>query len=308
MVSRIWMEEKKTGFDKKDYLAKISVNTNAKAPIYQSLTFKIGQTNETSDETYLGLTDQDFNRNPYRRYAASQLDQITTQQNQFSLTHVIRPLSSMDVTTTAYRTEFERNWYKLDRIRATTTGDRIKISDLLERPNEFPDAYAIMIGNSSPNPNALELKNNNREYYSQGIQTILGIQYESSTVHHDIELGVRLHEDQVDRFQWVDLYAMDEGVLELTNRGIPGTESNRVTTSNALAAHIQYKLSYGKLTAIPGLRYESISLKRLNYGTNDVSRTGVELETHKNEVNVYIPRNWPGLQIQQISEHIYGHP
>ena len=278
-----------TGFDKKDYLAKIRINTNAKAPIYQSLTFKIGQTNETSDETYLGLTDQDFNRNPYRRYAASQLDQITTQQNQFSLTHVIRPLAFMDVTTTAYRSEFERNWYKLDRIRATSDGDRTKINDLLERPAEYPEAYAIMIGNSSPNPNALELKNNNREYYAQGIQTLLGFQFGSNSVHHDLELGVRLHEDQVDRFQWVDLYAMDEGVLELTNRGIPGTESNRVTTSNALAAHIQYKISYNKLTAIPGLRYESISLERLDYGINDVSRTGVELETRENNVNVLIP-------------------
>ncbi len=40
--------------------------------IYQSLEVKIGKTTEVSNETYLGLTDEDFAANPYIRYAATQ--------------------------------------------------------------------------------------------------------------------------------------------------------------------------------------------------------------------------------------------
>src|SRR5687768_7393277 len=49
-----------TGFDKKDYLAKFRLNSNEDAKVYQSLTFKVGQASETSNETYLGLTENDF--------------------------------------------------------------------------------------------------------------------------------------------------------------------------------------------------------------------------------------------------------
>lgn len=51
-----------TGFDKKDYVAKFRFNTNKEAKIYQSISFKIAQANEVSDETYLGLTEADFKK------------------------------------------------------------------------------------------------------------------------------------------------------------------------------------------------------------------------------------------------------
>ncbi len=278
-----------TGYDKKDYLAKVRVNTNSMAPVYQSLTFKIGQTDETSDETYLGLTSDDFNENPLRRYAGSQVDQMNTEQNQFSLTHIIRPVSFMDITTTAYRNEFKRNWYKLDKVRSEQDGSSIGISSILDDPQTYSAEFGIITGTTSLNENALLVKANNREYFSQGIQTLVGFQFETSAISHDIEVGVRVHKDQVDRFQWVDEYSMNDGVMELTQSGTPGTESNRVTTANAVAAHLQYKLSAGKLTAIPGVRYENIKLERLNYGIEDPDRNGTDLSTRSNHVGVVIP-------------------
>lgn len=278
-----------TGFDKKDYLAKLRINTNPDATVYQALTFKIGQTTETSDETYLGLTDADFARNPRRRYAASQKDKMNTEHKQYVLRHVIRPAKGVDITTTLYRTDFHRNWYKLDRVRATADGERVRISDLLSDPETYAAEYAIVVGGTSPNDNALEVKANNRTYYAHGLESIVGLQFGNGKVSHELELGFRLHEDQIDRFQWVDYYRMANGVMELTQAGTPGTESNLIETANAMAAYAQYRLQSGRLTIIPGLRFEHIRILRKDYGKNDPRRTGANLATRENKIDVLIP-------------------
>jgi len=278
-----------TGFDKKDFMAKLRVNTNPEANVYQSLTFKIAQASEDSDETYLGITDADFDRTPYRRYAGSQIDQIVTDHKLYQFLYVIRPSDRVDITTSLYRTEFERNWYKLNKVRSAEDADAIGISTLLENPELYPEAFQIVTGSSSQNDNALELKNNNRSYFGQGIQTIVGFNFQSDRVDHDIEVGIRYHQDEMDRFQWVDHYRMAEGIMQLTTQGTPGTESNRIESATALAVHALYKISVSKLIITPGLRYENIAMLREDYGKNDPERTGTDLTTRKNNVDVFIP-------------------
>jgi len=286
-----------TGFNKEDYLVKFRVNTDANARFYQSLTFKFAQTNETSNETYLGLTREDFAATPLRRYAGSQRDVMNTEQQQLQLRHAISLTPHLDVTTTLYRNNFHRNWYKLDKVKPSAEADKIGISSLLGNPEIYPEAYAIVTGASSPNEDALHVKNNNRDYYAQGIQSIVGYDFVTGTVAHEAEFGIRWHEDQIDRFQWVDFYAMDKGVMELTETGTPGTESNRVETAQALALHWQHKLNFGKLTATPGLRHESIEIYREDYGKNDVDRDRVDdddptvsdFSDRTNTVSVWLP-------------------
>ena len=278
-----------TGFDKKDYLAKLRFNTSPDATVYQALTLKISQTDETSNETYLGLTDADFARTPNLRYAGSQQDVMNTQQRHFIARHMIRPVSFLDVTTTLYRTEFERDWFKLDRVRAGDTGDRVKIAGILDDPEIFAAEYAILRGATSANDNALEVKHNNREYYAQGLQSVVGLRFDGAGAAHDVEIGFRIHEDEIDRFQWVDLFRMDNGVMVPTVTGTPGTESNRVEQATAFAAHLQYTLSVGKLRATPGLRYENITIERTDYGKNDPQRTGTDLAQRENAIDVFIP-------------------
>jgi Fe(3+) dicitrate transport protein len=277
-----------TGFDKQDYLAKIRVNTKAEAKVYQSLTFKVGHTRENSNETYLGLTQEDFDTTPNRRYAASQKDEMTTTQWQLSLTHILRLSKLFDVTTTAYRSEFARNWYKLDKVR-DSTGTKSSIGSILDDPTAYDDAYDILKGQTSTNSDALFVKANNREYYAQGVQTVLGFNFETGKVKHDIDLGFRIHQDQIDRFQWIDEYAMDNGVMMLTEAGEHGTESNRVETANAIASYLQYKLKFWNFTITPGVRFEQINIDRKDYGKEDPTRTGVDLSERSNNTNVFIP-------------------
>ncbi len=277
-----------SGFSKQDYLAKFRVNTNEDANIYQSLTLKIGYAITDANETYLGLTQGDFETSPYRRYSGSQVDQINTNQSQFSLTHVAKFSKLFNITTTAYRTNFKRNWYKLNKVK-DSTGTKTKIDELLDNPTGFDDAFSILTGTTSTNDDALFVKANNRSYYAQGIQTVLGFNFITNNITHEIDLGFRLHKDQIDRFQWVDEYAMDNGIMKLTKVGIPGTESNRIGTANALASYIQYKLRVANFTLIPGIRYENITLTRKDYGSADPDRSGVDLKERSNTVDVFIP-------------------
>ena len=106
----------RTGFYTQDYLGKLRFNTSPQARIFQSLELKIGAGKEDSDETYLGITDRDFEENPVRRYAASQADNITWDHQQYQVQHFMAIPSAVDLTTTFYRNNFARNWYKLQSI------------------------------------------------------------------------------------------------------------------------------------------------------------------------------------------------
>ncbi len=273
-----------TGFDKQDFMAKVRVHTNQEAPIYQSLTFKIGQANEMSNETYLGLTAEDFDETPLRRYAGSQEDVMNTKHSQYSLTHFAQLTDFLDIHTSLYRNEFSRNWYKLDKVGGQS------ISNILNSPSDFPDQLSIIKGGSDvDNTNALAVKANNRSYYSKGLQTNLIFHHIQGSTKHRLDIGIRVHQDEIDRFQWVDLYNMNEGTMQLSSSGTPGTESNRVGLANATAIYGQYKVEVDRLTVTAGMRHEHISISRDDYGKEDTNRSGANLSSRENIVAVWIP-------------------
>ena len=277
-----------TGFDKKDYLAKFRINTKIDAKIYQSLSFKAGTSSENSNDTYLGITQDDFNATPYRRYAGSQKDQMLTSQSQLSATYLIKPFKFMTFTSTVYRNDFHRNWYKLDAVK-DSSGAKNSISKILADPASYQNAYDIITGQTSINSDAFYVKANNRAYFGQGVQSIIGLDFKSGEMHHDIDLGFRYHQDNVDRFQYEDQYKMSDMTMMLTNAGKPGTESNKISNAIAAASYIQYKLLYKKLTATTGLRHEHIWLTEKDFGKNDPDRLGTFMTQTSNEVDVFIP-------------------
>nr|MBP6626572.1 TonB-dependent receptor plug domain-containing protein [Arenimonas sp.] len=103
-----------SGYSLNDFVGKLRFVSGPDAAHYQQFDLKYGRSTQDSDETYLGLTDADFARTPNRRYAGSQLDNIQTEQQLLELRHLIELGDKADLTTVAYRTEFPRNWYKLN--------------------------------------------------------------------------------------------------------------------------------------------------------------------------------------------------
>ena len=274
-----------TGFDKSDYLAKFSVNSNLDAKMYQSLTFKIQYSEEEANETYLGLTDEDFEENPFRRYRASSEDVMNAEHQQYQLTHFIQVSPSLNISTTGYLNKFKRNWYKLTDV---NLGERVSINNILSSPLDYPMEYQTILGNEDSQDDVMGIKANNRKYTSNGVQSIAKLRWGSDWLQ-TLEAGIRYHEDDEDRFQWVDRYAFQNRELIRTTVGVKGEDANRISYAKAVAAHFLYKLSINGLTVTPGLRYENITLGRTDYGSNDAKRSGLDLSERENRVDVWMP-------------------
>ncbi|PKP25030.1 MAG: TonB-dependent receptor [Bacteroidetes bacterium HGW-Bacteroidetes-2] len=274
-----------TGFDKTDYLGKFRLNTNMNSKIFQAITFKIQYSEETANETYLGLTQQDFDANPFRRYVASSQDKMETEHHQFQINHIIKLSKNFKLNTTAYRNTFFRNWYKLEDINIS---DGVGIATILDNPSQFTEEYLAITGVIDTGDDVFGVKANNRNYEAKGIQSIANFTF-GNTVYQDIEFGIRYHEDFEDRFQWKDKFAIQNHQMIRTTVAVKGSDANRISSAEALAAHILYKVTFNKLTITPGVRYENITLHKKDFGKNDTFRNGINLSTSQNKVDVFIP-------------------
>lgn len=277
-----------TGFEIDDLVVKLAVRTAEGAAMPQSLQLKYQRYNETSDETYLGLTLADFQADPYRRYRGSQVDQMNAKHETWQATHRIALTSAFDLTTVAYRTETARAWYKLNDV--LSGGSLRSLGAVLANPAAFPDAYATLVGAPgyiSP-AGALRVRNNNRVYYATGVQSVLTARFSTGGAEHALELSARYHVDEEDRFQQDDRYQMRDGRMILTSAGAPGSQENRVGEAKAWAFFVRDTIDFGALTVTPGLRYETIDLKRTNYALGDAARTAPTSVNHS-DVDVWIP-------------------
>jgi Fe(3+) dicitrate transport protein len=270
-----------SGFDIQDYLLKFRLNTSPATRRYQQLELKFGRTLQDSDETYLGLTDTDFRSNPRRRYAASQRDVFTSNFRQVRARHFLTLSPDLDLTTTLYRHDFGRNWYKLGHVQERDIGS------ILADPERFPEQMAIIRGGDS-GPDALAARANNREYFAQGVETVLGLRVVPGATRHFLEVGLRYHEDREDRFQHEDRYRMADSRMILSRSGAPGSQSNQINDARAWAVFAQDRIEWSRWTWIPGVRYERIELIRTDYSGNDPHRSS-PTRVRSNSLDVLIP-------------------
>ncbi len=271
-----------TGFTIRDFLGKFMVRTNPDAPVFQRLELKIGYNDQVSDETYLGLTRDDFARTPFRRYAGSQADRINTEHIQFMARHFALFSDHVDLTTTFYRNDFKRDWYKLQSVNGTG------LSGVLNNPEQHETALQILRGANSAN-DALIVRSNNRDYYSRGVESILSIAFDTGNVQNKLEFGVRLHQDEEDRFQLEDGYRMENGIMILSSNGVPGSQANRIGSATALSIYLQDKITYNRITFTPGVRLENILFTDTNYGPNNLERNGENFTENKTSVTEIVP-------------------
>ena len=261
-----------TGYELQDYVAKLNLG---------NFRFKGGYTEQSSDETYLGLTDVDFAADPNRRYAASAGDVFDSEHEQYQLGYVFDSADSWRGEVTAYRTDFHRNWYKLQSVNATA------ISDVLTDPM-YATELDYLKGSTSPD-DAIAKRANNRDYFSQGIQGRLEWDFGFGNTDVALTGGVRIHEDEEDRFQHEDDYRMQDGALLLTTAGAPGSTTNRVSSADVQAIFLDSEFRNGKWILTPGLRYENVDMQRLDYSTNDPSRENGPTRMRNNSVSTVIP-------------------
>jgi Fe(3+) dicitrate transport protein len=269
-----------TGFDLSDYLLKLRLGTGPGARIYQDIELKVSRTDEGSNETYLGLSSADFAAAPFRRYAATQRDRLDTGYTQISLRHFIRPAAGVDLSTVAYRGDFARSWYKLDRV-----GSRA-LTSVVADPAFAAELDILRGGNSTDD--ALTVRANARDYLSEGIQSVLGLQFGVLGGAHTVEVGARYHRDSEDRFQHDDLYRMQDGRMVLTTAGAPGSQDNRIGAARALALFMEDRIQYGRWIVSPGVRFENIDFTATVYEKGDATRTA-PVSVVETNVQVWVP-------------------
>lgn len=295
------------GFKRNDIIAKIRVKTDHVKGVNHALELKFGYADENSDETYVGLSADDFKKTPFLRYAGSQMDKLKTDHRQWVATYLLTFSNKLKITTNAYYNYFHRNWYKLNDVRAgITPKEKRSIADVLVDPETNIRYFDILTGKTDREEEALLVRANNRTYRSRGIQTRAEYRFNLNEFFFDLEFGLRYHADEEDRFQWDDSYSMKNKKMVLFMEGIHGTNANRVTSANALAGYLLAKLRYDAWTVTAGLRYEDVDLLKKDYTKEDLARSGkVRIET-PNHARVLIPGVGLHYQLMPAASVFFG--
>ena len=129
-----------TGFDTHDLMGKVG-QTGIDIALPQ-LELKYHYYKEISNETYLGLTEQDFEANPFSRYA-SQADVMKADQRQLMLTHTPNFSKNLKMVSNLYQNTFKRNWYKLSAV--TVGGNRLGLATVISDPNTYEAHLGLLV-------------------------------------------------------------------------------------------------------------------------------------------------------------------
>jgi Fe(3+) dicitrate transport protein len=244
-----------TGFYRNEWMFKGRHAFNPTSDLSHALSVKLTYSDEQSDETYLGLTDDDFRQNPLRRYEVSDQDRMRWHRTSAVVTHEIEPAYWLSLTTTAYRHDLFRVWSKANHFAGSS------LFDALTGPATTDNARfrAILAGQADTASPAEQLfvGPNQREYVSQGVQTLAAITATTGPLSHNIEAGVRFHYDRIQRLHTEDPYDVIGGQLRSVASPTVVTTHNKAETF-AVASHVTDDLQWGPLTLTPGVRLELI--------------------------------------------------
>ncbi len=245
-----------TGFGKNEGMLKLRANVDPAARVYHQFDAKAGISTERSFETYLGLTDADFEANPYRRYVGSQKGLMRWWRSQAQLSYLLAYGDLVEFQTTAYRHDFSRAWTKFNTFRGGPS-----IEDVMADSGGQSAIYlGILRGeeDSTSADEALMIGTNARRYVSQGIQNTLRISPRTKYVDQTIEFGARFHADTIRRDHTQDGYLMVSSTLVPEGTDEEQTTLNRgAAYAGALHLHDEIVI-VDRFTVSPGARVELI--------------------------------------------------
>ncbi len=295
-----------TGLNVEDYTVKLSY---APDDSRHRIDLKYQYAEQDSEQSYLGLTDNDFNGDALRRYGLSEKDNINTEHEQWMLSYQYAFSDTLSFNVTGYDNDHERDWFKTEGIDLDGSPNaqdfsRVSWFNVVQAINlnepvdgTTPDELqAILDGTADTAPGAVQLRSNSREYYSRGVQGGFNWQLTTGALEHDLEFQLRYHEDEEDRLQRNSTYTQIDGALVLDDEGLLGNAGNRVQEAEAWSAYIYDRIEFGNWVFTPGLRYEDIDQKRTRWEireglTDDPSSRDPDnlRDTRSNSTDVWLP-------------------
>ncbi len=212
-----------------------------------SLTFKFTYFREHSNATASGLTEAEYADDP--RGNIFRNDFFFGDRTAVSLSHTGVLTESLFVTTNAYASFFEREWWR-------------QSSNSSQRPNRLnvdPDCLSLADLNTT-----CGIEGRVRKYQIYGVAPSVTWEYGSDTrLRGELRTGLRVH------------YEIQNRVLEVgdlpTSRSGFRTEDNWRRTL-AYSGFVRNRFVFGDLAVTPGVRVEHIRNERENRITSPVRR------------------------------------
>lgn len=258
-----------TGLTRYEPMVKLS--WQPKSERYQVVEAKFGYTDMDANVSYLGLTDADFAADPYRRYTATRFDNIETTHLRTYLRHFLAYTDDLAVTTTAYYNKFHRNWFKVHDVK-DGDGNRKSLSEALAEGGEH---LAVLRGMAD---GELRIRNNNRDYYLGGVESVVDWSVDAGGLEHDVEAGVRYHYDKIRRNQRDELFGVDtDGAIARTDAGTQGNAGNRKQETHAVALYAQDTITIGDWTVTPGIRFEHLEQEHFDFAAESGGESDLNL-------------------------------
>ena len=238
-----------TGFKRLEGMAKVFWEPDT--TWYQRLELKVGHTTLDANETYLGITDADFDENPYQRYFASFRDNIYTEQWRSYLRWTATPTENLKVAATVFYNNFNRNWYKY------------------HGGSHLSDERLTKLKGDGTEDLKYEYRNNRRFYDSKGVEAKAEYTARTGGVEHNLRGGIRYMSDYIRRDQNDHAYNVNavNGTLTVTDDG-RCSGACRKQESRAVAFFVADEMKYGRFTLAPGLRYEHVRQEARRYGVD----------------------------------------
>lgn len=248
-------DEADTGFDKNELMAKLRFNSDPAGDLFHRLELKFGFANERSNETYLGITAEDFDRAPLQRYIASSRGRMEWHRTQLLVSYAVSAGDSIEGSLTYYRHEFDRTWERLASFR-----DGTSLYDVLQAPQGANEVYlAVLRGELDSDPKRdLVVTTNARTFLSEGLQVATSFSDDFGLLRHTLVVGARFHRDRVRRAHTERSYLMRSGTLVRDGTPVERARDDE-GSARAIAVYAQEELMlFDRLVLTPGVRVEWI--------------------------------------------------
>ena len=237
-----------TGFDKSDLLAKFRYTSGN-----HEVTLKMLDLDESSYQTYVGLSQYSFQQNPRRRYGMPQYDQMNNDGEQQSITYK-GSFGNVNIIATSWSNDYHRDWFKVDKANnGKAFGISNGINNVIDAANNGnADAQGILDGTRAVE---VKLKHNNRFYGNEGIQ----FQLSTDIGNHSVTFGYRDMEDYESRLQNYECFDQSadgkNSALSPCSTGWTGS-NNRLRETDATSYFVQDTITMDKLSLTLGYRSE----------------------------------------------------
>jgi Fe(3+) dicitrate transport protein len=231
-------------FGTTDFLGKFAIATSNKG----EATIKVAVYDEFSRSTYVGLTQNMFERDP-RQASIAPHDAFYVRRYDASLTHEYRFSEATKLRTFIYGYITNRAWRRQN----------------FDREEQPGTVYERIVGDRSTPGGAVYFRDTSttrdRKYEVLGVEPRIEHRFLTGNVRHTLTAGVRLHAETAERQQFLD---------EFVTSNAGELQSEEYHRTYAFAAYVQDRLAFrDNLLVTPGVRIETMDSQRHIRRTDD---------------------------------------